>query len=62
MTISLVQDMITCLNMFSSKNGVSSNLIPAAIIQGYQNIDYNKLEITFGSYSQVYIFTTNSIK
>ena len=60
--ISMVKDMITCLNMFPSKNGISSNLISAAIILGSPNLDYNKLKITFGAYSQVYIGTTNSTK
>ena len=62
MTISLVQDMITCLNMFPSKNGISSNLNLAAIILGSSNPDYNKLKITFGAYEQVCIGTTNSTK
>ena len=48
---SLVQDIKTCLNMFLSKNGKSRNLGPAAIILGSPNPDYNKLKITFGSYS-----------
>ena len=54
--------MITCLNMLPSKNGISSNLSPAAIILGSPNPDYNKLKITFGAYAQVYIGTTNSTK
>ena len=52
--------MITCLNMFPDKKCISSNLIPADIILGSSNIDYNKLKITFGSYAQVYIGTTKS--
>ena len=62
MTRYLVQDMITCLNMFPSKNGISSNLSLAAIILGSPNPDYNKLKITFGAYAHVYIGTTNSTK
>ena len=54
--------MITCLNMFPSKIWISSNLSSAAIIQGYPNRDYNKLNITFGVYTQVYIVITNIIK
>ena len=54
--------MITCLNMFPSKNGISSELIPAAIILGSPNPKYNKLKITFGAYAQVYIDTNNSTK
>ena len=62
MTIYLVQDMIACLNTFPSKNGISSDLIPAAIIIGSPNPDYIKLKIIFGAYVQVYIGTTNSTK
>ena len=54
--------MVTCLNMFPSKNGISSDLIPAAIILGSPNPDYNNLKITFGAYKKVYIGTTNSTK
>ena len=45
--------------MFSSKNGISSDLIPEAIIIRSLNPDRNKLKTTFGSYGQVYICTTN---
>ena len=62
MTRSLVQDMITCLSMFPSKNGISSNLSPSAIILGSPNTDHNNLKTTLGAYSQVYIGNTNSIK
>ena len=54
--------MITCLNMFPSKNGISSILSPAAIILGSPNLDYNKIKITFRAYEQVYIGTNNSTK
>ena len=54
--------MITCLNMFPYRNGISSKLSLAAIILGSPNPDYNKLKITFGAYAQVYIGTTNSTK
>ena len=54
--------MITYLNMFPSKNGIQSNLIPAFTIIGSLNTDYNKLKITFRAYAQFYICTTNIIK
>ena len=54
--------MVTLLNMLPFKNGVSSDLSTAAIILGSPNPYYNKLKITFGSYAQVYIDTTNSTK
>ena len=47
MTISLVQDMIIFLNMFPSKKGIASDLIPLAIILGSPNPYYNKLKIIF---------------
>ena len=59
---SLVQYMVTLINMLPSKCGISSDLRPAAIILGYPNTDYNQLKITFRAYSQVYIGTTNSNK
>ena len=48
--------------MFPSKNGISSDLIPATIILGSLNPYSNKLEIRFGSYAQVYAGTTSSTK
>ena len=62
MTRYLVQDMITCLNMFPSNSGITSDLIPAAITLGSPNIYYNKLMVRFGAYVQVYIGTTNNTK
>ena len=54
--------MVTCLKFYPSKNGISSDLIPEAIILLSPNPYYNKLKITVGSYTQVYIGTTNSTK
>ena len=54
--------MITFLNMFPSKNGISRDLNPEAIILGSSNPYYNKLDITFVAYAQVYIGNTNSKK
>ena len=54
--------MITCLNVFQSKNGISIDLSPAAIILGSRNPDYNKLKIIFGAYAQVYIGNNNNTK
>ena len=62
MTRYMVQVMIHFLNMLLSQNGISSALIPEAIILGSPNPYYNKLKITFGAYEQVYIGTTNSTK
>ena len=48
--------------MFPSKNGISSNLRPAAIVLGLPNTYHNKMKITYGVYAQVYIGTTKSTK
>ena len=55
MIILLVQDMINFLNMFPSKNGISSNLCLAAIILRSPNLEYNKLRIKFVANAQVLI-------
>ena len=49
MTIYLLQDMITCLNISPSKNRISSDLSQSAIVIGSPNTDYNKLKVTFGN-------------
>ena len=54
--------MITFLNVFPYQNGISSDLIPVAIILGSRNSYYNKLRIPFRAYTQFYIGTTNSNK
>ena len=59
---SLVQDMVTCMTIFPSRNETSSDLLPAAIIPGYPKKVYNKFKNTFVSYEQVYIRTKNSTK
>ena len=56
------QDMVTCLNMFPFKKGISSDLSPAETTLGSTDPGYNKLRITFGSYEKVYIGTTNNTK
>ena len=53
MIISLVKDMLNFLNMFPSKNVISSDLSPAAITLGSLNPHYNKLKTASGSYAQV---------
>ena len=59
---SCLPTMVTCLNMFPSKNGTSSYLIPVSITLGSSNPEYNKLKLTFGAHAQVYIGTTNRTK
>ena len=45
--------------MFPSKNGISSDLVPVAIILGSPNPDHNNLKITLGAYVEVYINNKN---
>ena len=52
--------MINVLDIFPSKNGISSHLIPVAIILGSPNTYDNKLKIIFGEYAQIYIVNTKS--
>ena len=47
----VIKNIATWMNMFPSKNGISRDLGPAAIILGLTNPYYNKLRITFESYS-----------
>ena len=60
MTIFLVQDMMTCLNILTPHISILSDLNPAAIIIGSPNLDYIKLKITFGAYGKVYIGTSSN--
>ena len=62
MTRSLVQDMVTCLNIFPTKNGIFNDLSPVAIILGSPNPHCHNLKIAFGAYSKLYIGTINSTK
>ena len=48
--------------MLPPKNGRSRDLSSVSIVLGSPHPDYNKLNIIFGTYVQVYIFTTNSSK
>ena len=49
MARSIVQDMVTCMNMLSSKDGILNDLRLSAVILGYPNPDYNKIRITLGA-------------
>ena len=62
MKISLLQYMVTCINRFSSKNGIPSDLRLAEIILESSNTDYNKIKTTFGAYIEVYIGNSNITK
>ena len=62
MSKSLVEGMVGLLNDFSSKEGVSQTMNPAMIVTGAQMPDHNMKRIVFGSYAQVHMGTTNTMK
>ena len=49
-----VKDVIRCLNMLPAANSVSYTLSPQTIITGNPPPDYNKLQLEFGSYVQLF--------
>ena len=53
---------ITCINNFPSKNGISTTLSPANIVLGRNKIDANNLTATFGRYYEVFCGTDNTNK
>ena len=62
MTKNLVEGIVGLLNDFPSKNGVSQTMSPSMIVTGAQMPDYNIKRIVFGSYAQVHLGTTNTMK
>ena len=62
MTKSLVEGIVGLLNDFPSKDGVSQTMSPSMIVTGAQMPDYNIKKIVFGSYAQVHLGTTNTMK
>ena len=62
MTKNLVEGVIGLLNNFPSKNGVSQTMNPSMIVTGAQIPNYNVKRIVFGSYAQVHLGTTNTMK
>jgi hypothetical protein len=62
MTKSLVKEVVSLLNAFPSKDGISSTLSPAAIVEGREKEDFNKPRISHGSYAMVHKGTTNTMK
>ena len=55
-------DIISCLNDFPAKNGISKTISPAGIILGRGKKDGNHLTGTFGRYYEVYCGTDNTNK
>ena len=54
--------MITCLNNFPNKQGISRTLSPSAIILGKPKTNYNTLTISSGAYAEVFESTDNTMK
>ena len=47
----LIQEMVTCMNIFLCQNGISSELSLSEIMLWSSNTDYNKLRIAFRAYA-----------
>ncbi len=62
MTQSMIEWLITCLNNFPSKEGISRNMSPAAIVLGRGKPDCKQLKISIGSYAEVYETTKNTMR
>ena len=62
MVRSLIEGVVSMLNAFPSKNGMSDTISPATIIEGKPKLDLEKNMIVFGSYALVYSGTTNDNK
>ena len=50
------------INVFPAKNGISKTLSPGAIVLGTPKMEYNRLKLEFGTYCQIHIGTTNTMK
>ena len=62
MTIWIVEGSVSWLNSFPPKDIVLDTLIPATIVIGKPNEEYNKKILVFGFYTIVFIGTNNTIK
>ena len=58
----LLQLVISNLNAFPAKNGISRILSPAAIVMGTPKIECSRLQLEFGSYVQAHVSTPNKMK
>ncbi|KAG7373305.1 reverse transcriptase RNA-dependent DNA polymerase [Nitzschia inconspicua] len=50
----LVRGVVTALNIFPARDGVSADMSPRTIVSGLPNPDYTQMKLEFGSYVQVY--------
>jgi len=59
---SLIEYIITCLNEFPNKGGVSKTVSPAAIVLGREKPKCTNLTIVPGAYAEIKEQTTNAMK
>ena len=52
-------DIVSVLNDFPHKNGISRNISPAAIVLGRQKLNCSNRKLSFGAYCEVYVRSTN---
>ena len=62
MITELLHDIITCLNAFPTKTGISTTMSPAAIVEGRSGIDASTRNIPFGTYCQVTLGSDNTMR
>ena len=54
LVVSVVADVVRCLNMLPAPHGVSPTLSPLSIVTGAPGPDYNAMKLEFGSYVQLF--------
>ena len=59
---SLIKGIVSTLNIFPSKHGVSDTLNPSTIIEGKPKLDLNTKVISFDIYALIYAGTSNDMK
>ena len=52
-------DIISVLNDLPTKNGISREISPAAIVLGRPKLNCSNRKLSFGAYCEVYVGTTN---
>ena len=62
MIIELVAMATRCLNGFPKEDGVSEHMSPHSIVTGWPRMDYNKIQLEFGSYVQLLDRSVNTIR
>jgi Reverse transcriptase (RNA-dependent DNA polymerase) len=54
LVVSVVAEVVRCLNMLPAPHGVSQTLSPLSIVTGAPGPDYNAMQLEFGSYVQLF--------